>query len=383
VRILFWTFLALLLWCYLGYPIAILFQARFWSRPLRCRKLDHQPTVTVVIAVRNEYATISRRLQNLIAQSYPADRLKVVVVCNGSTDNTEAIAREFAARYSLIRVLISPADEGKAGALNRAVACCDTDIIVFADARQTFSVDAIARLVEPFSDPTVGGVTGRLVVQRASLTSVEGVRLYWGLESRLRDAESRTGSVVGATGAIYGVRRALVEEIPPNLILDDVYLPMRIAMQGHRIVMACAAIAVDEPSNNQRAEFARKRRTMVGNIQLLRAAPALLSPIHNPLFVRYFSHKLLRLLTPVCSVVLLLASGSLREPLYAAFFVAELTAFFAGVMGLRYRISVLSLPAAFVLMHAAIVAALWHWRDDASTVWVQPTPSATVPPAAR
>jgi cellulose synthase/poly-beta-1,6-N-acetylglucosamine synthase-like glycosyltransferase len=293
------------------------------------------------------------------------------------------MARDFAERHHHIRVLNSAAERGKAGALNLAVAHSEAEIIVFTDARQTFTPDAISRLMEPFSDPNVGVVTGRLVVRRANLASVEGMRFYWGLETRLREAESKTGSVVGATGAIYAVRRSLVGEIPPNLILDDVYLPLRIAMQGYRIVMAPAAVALDEPATNQRAEYARKRRTMVGNIQLLRETPTLLSPVHNPLFLRYVSHKLLRLLTPVCCLGLLIASASLQGVLYRVFFATELLAFFAGAVGLRYRISALSLPAAFVLMHAAILAAFWRWRDDASTVWAQHTPSAVLLPVTR
>src|SRR5205823_326631 len=110
-----------------------------------------------------------------------------------------------------------------------------------------------------------------------------------------------------------------------------------------------SAVAIDEPASNQHAEYARKRRTTVGNIQLLRQTPTLLSPFHNPLFVRYVSHKLLRLLTPLCCLALLIASASLREPFYRAFFAGELFAFLAGGVGLRYRIPMLSFPAAFVL----------------------------------
>jgi cellulose synthase/poly-beta-1,6-N-acetylglucosamine synthase-like glycosyltransferase len=332
--------------------------------------------------MRNECAFVERRLLDLLAQSYAPERLEVVVVCNGSTDDTAAIARGLAERHKRIRVLNSPADCGKAGALNLAVASSDADIVVFADARQTFERDAVARLIEPFSDPAVGAVTGRLIVRRAELTSVEGVRLYWGLETRLREAESKTGSVVGATGAIYAARRALVDEVPPNLILDDVYVPLRIAMRGHRILMAPTAVAFDEPARNQRAEFARKRRTMVGNIQLLRTMPSLLLPIRNPLFARFVSHKLLRLLTPLCCFGLLIASASLHAPIYRTFFAAELLGFLAGAVGLRYRIPALSFPAAFVLMHAAILAAFWRWRSDASSVWAQHGRSTALPPVA-
>jgi cellulose synthase/poly-beta-1,6-N-acetylglucosamine synthase-like glycosyltransferase len=204
VHYVFWTLLAAVAWCYAGYPLFIAAQARLRPRPLRPATDAVSPRVTVVLAVRNERLALRRRVENLLAQRYPAERLDVIVACNGAVDGTEALARELAAADPRVRVLLSPAALGKAGALNAAVAAATADVVVFADARQRFAPDAVARLVEPFGDPGVGAVTGRLLVERADQASVEGVRLYWGLESRLRDAESRSGSVVGATGAICG-----------------------------------------------------------------------------------------------------------------------------------------------------------------------------------
>jgi poly-beta-1,6-N-acetyl-D-glucosamine synthase len=375
VEILFWSLVALVAWCYAGYPLFILALARV--RPCRLlpsQAASAQPAVTVVVAVRNGRATLARRVGNLLEQLYPADRIEVILACNGSQDGTEAVAHELARRDPRVRVVVSPAEGGKSGAINLAIAEARTELIIFADARQTFAHDAIAHLVEPFADPAVGAVTGRLLVRRADLASVEGVRMYWGMETRLRDAESRSGSVVGATGAIYAIRRALFPVIPANLILDDVYVPMRIAMSGHRVVMALDAIAFDEPAHDQKAEFARKRRTMVGNIQLVRAVPGILSPRRNPLFFRFLSHKLLRLLSPFCFVSLLIVSAVLAGPFYGLFFLAELTAYILGIIGLFVSLPALAIPSAFVLVHAAIFAAVWRWRDDASRVWA---PAAT------
>jgi cellulose synthase/poly-beta-1,6-N-acetylglucosamine synthase-like glycosyltransferase len=378
VEILFWVLIATVTWCYAGYPLFIFARARLRPRALRPSSVGGwQPTVTAIIAVRNERSVLTRRVGNLLEQLYPADRLNVVIACNGSRDGTEELAHELARRDPRIRVLVSPAERGKAGAINMAVAEATSDVIVFADARQVFAHDAVTHLVAPFADPAVGAVSGRLMVRRADLASVEGVRLYWGMETRLRDAESRSGSVVGATGAIYGVRRALFPAIPASLILDDVYVPLHIAMTGHRVVMAVDAIAFDEPSSDQKAEFARKRRTMVGNIQLVRAMPGILLPIHNPIFFRYLSHKLLRLLSPFCFVALLAVSAVLAGPFYGSFFAVELAAYVLGIIGLFVSRQALAVPSAFVLVHAAIFAAVWRWRDDASRVWAQPLPHAS------
>ena len=381
VEFLFWTLILVVTWCYAGYPLYIMALARFRPRPIRPSTVDVRPSVTVIVAVRNEKDVLPRRLTNLLAQEYPPERLDVVVVCNGSVDGSEEVARQMARTEPRVRILTSPADRGKAGALNMAAAHTAADVIVFADARQTFAPNAVAQLVEPFLDPGVGAVTGRLEVRRANLASVEGVRLYWGLETRLRDAEGRSGSVIGATGAIYGVRRSLFEEMPPNLILDDVYLPLRIAMRGHRVVMAPRAVAFDVPARDQKAEYARKRRTMVGNIQLLGVIPGLLSPVRNPVFLRFVSHKLLRLLTPFCFVALLGLSAFLPGWPYRMFFAAELGLYLSGFVGLSVSVAALSVPAAFVLMHGAIFAAIWRWNDDAARVWTQPTLSGAIRPA--
>ena len=374
LEILFWLLVAVVAWCYAGYPTFIIALARLRPRPARASTSLWQPVVTVVIAVRNERAHLARRVENILAQDYPADRLGVVIACNGSTDGSEQVARELARTDGRVRVVVSAADEGKAGALNAAVAAAAGDVVVFADARQSFACDAVRQLVQPLADPAVGAVTGRLIVRQSELASVEGVRLYWGMETRLRDAESRSGSVVGATGAIYGVRRALFPQLPANLILDDVYVPLTIAMGGHRVVMAGDAIAYDVPAGDQRAEYARKRRTMVGNLQLLRALPGLLSPTCNPLFARYVSHKLLRLLAPFCFIAMLGISAMLGGPVYRAFFFVQLAAYLLGIVGLLASAPLLSIPAAFVLVHAAVIAAAWRWREDASHVW---TPAAT------
>jgi glycosyltransferase involved in cell wall biosynthesis len=371
LEILFWALVAPVVWCYVGYPLLIVVLARVRPHPTGAEHATSLPTVTVVLAVRNERTRVARRVENILQQHYPADRLDVVVVCNGSADGSEELARDLATADRRVRVLVSPAEQGKAGALNMAVAAADGDVIAFADARQTFAPDAVANLVQPFADPSVGGVTGRLVVNRSDLASVEGVRLYWGLETRLRQAESRTGSVVGATGAIYGIRRRLFPGIPFNLILDDVYVPICIAMSGHRIVMATGAVAYDVPVGDQRLEYARKRRTMVGNLQLVRALPALLSPRRNPLFVRFVSHKLLRVLAPFCFVAMLVVSAALPGAAYRILFAAQLALYAAGAAGLRFSVRAFSLPSAFVLVHAAVFAAVWRWRDDASQIWAQ------------
>jgi poly-beta-1,6-N-acetyl-D-glucosamine synthase len=282
------------------------------------------------------------------------------------------VAAGIAAREPRVRVLSSPAAEGKAGALNRGVAAAAQEIVVFADARQRFAPGAVRALVDAFRDPAVGAASGRLVVGAAAgaVGAVGGVRAYWGLESRLRWAESRTGSVVGVTGAIHAVRRRAFEPLPPGVILDDVLLPMRVARRGLRVVVAPDAVAFDVPAGGAREEYRRKRRTTAGNVQLLRLAPWLLSPRANPLFIRWLSHKLLRLASPVSFAGATAVAAALPGAGYRAFFVAMAALYLYGAAGLAVRLPFSGVPAAFVLMHGAVLAALRRSREDAATLWV-------------
>lgn len=370
----FWLLFGITLWCYFGYPLAMELYARFFPKPLLPQRTDDNPSVSAVVAVRNEAHRLRARIENLLSHSPSSAAMEVIVVCNNCTDNTEEVARQISRDDPRVHVLTSPAEFGKAGAINVGVGYASGTFVVFADARQHFEENALSRLIQPFSDPKVGAVTGRLVITNSNEPAVEGFRRYWGVETALRRAESRTGSVVGATGAIYAIRRELFAPLPTNLILDDVYLPMRIAMAGFRIVMAEDAVATDTPAESKTLEYHRKKRTMVGNIQLIRALPSLLVPWRNPLWFRFVSHKLLRIASPFCFLGMLVLSAFLPGWLYQGFFVAELTLYMLGIAGLASSLSLLAIPSAFLLIHKAIFSALLHSRQDAAGVWVQPVP---------
>lgn len=384
MEILFWLFFGLVAWCFAGYPAWMELRARLadgrdsGSSANRTggssgeEDVDPEselPSVSVVLAVRNEADRIRSRIRNLLEQDYPVDRLETVVVCNGCADGTEEEIWEVARDDRRVRLLGSPATEGKAGALNRGVAAARGDVVVFADARQRFAPDAVRRLVGALARPDVGVVSGRLVVEPSERGSLEGVRRYWGLETRLRMAESATGSVVGATGAIYAMRRELFRALPPGLILDDVYLPLKIAQEGWRVVLEPDAVATDTPAPDQGSEFHRKLRTAVGNLQLLRLMPELLVPWRNPGFGRYVSHKLLRLASPVCLVGMLVLGLWLEGAVYGGIALAQVGVYALGAVGLLVPVPKLDLPAAFLLVHAALVCALFQPYRGAEAVW--------------
>jgi cellulose synthase/poly-beta-1,6-N-acetylglucosamine synthase-like glycosyltransferase len=308
---------ALIAWVVVGYPLAVLTLARYRPGPA-IRRDAVTPAVTVVVAVRNGAAWLGAKLDSLLGQDYPRGQLAILVVSDGSTDETARIAGEYARRDPRIALLEVPRG-GKAAALNASVPRAGGEVVVLTDVRQPLAPDCVREIVRPFADPSVGVVSGELRI-RSAAGSPSVPSTYWRLETSLRHALARVDSTLGATGPIYAIRRALVRSIPPGLILDDMYLPLGAFFDGYRLVTEPRALAWDEEMD-VRTEFRRKVRTLAGNYQLLRYEPRLLIPWRNRMFWHYVSYKIGRLLLPQLLIVLLVASfflpAALRWPFLA------------------------------------------------------------------
>ncbi|HUP41805.1 MAG TPA: glycosyltransferase family 2 protein [Thermoanaerobaculia bacterium] len=325
VEAVFWTSFFVVSYVYVGYPLLVAVWSRCARRPV-C-KGDWQPTVSLVIAAHNERETIVRKLDNCLELDYPADKLEVVVSLDGPTDGTDRVVLERCAGTAgsgrPVRVVRSVRHEGKAAALNRAVAAATGQVLVFCDARQRIEPQAVRELVADLADPSVGAVTGELMLlDDDEREAADGVGLYWRYEKLLRSMESRIHSTVGATGALYAIRRELYQTIPGQAILDDVFVPMAAVLAGKRTVFEPLARALDHVCPPE-LEFRRKVRTLAGNFQLLALMPELLQPWRNPVFVQFLSHKLGRLLAPHFLLLLLLSNLLLRDGFYLLFLVGQ------------------------------------------------------------
>jgi cellulose synthase/poly-beta-1,6-N-acetylglucosamine synthase-like glycosyltransferase len=375
MELAFWTAAGLVLYAYLGYPILIAIIARLWPAPL-VRKEQLTPSLSLLIIVHNEEACLEDKLRNLLALDYPQDKLEILVVSDGSTDGTEAIATAFA--QAGVRLLSFPGPRGKAACLNEAVPRAGGEIVVMTDARQPLARDAVRHLVGYFADPSVGAVSGELHLLAPTGTATGGVALYWRYEKLIRRAESRFDSTVGVTGALYALRKDLFVPLDPRTILDDVALPMEVVLAGRRVLFAPEARAWDRMAESPAHEYQRKVRTLAGNCQLLALRPALLHPLRDRLLWQLLSHKVLRLAVPWCLLVLFLASAQLalagRTAYRLAFAAQALFYLLAAAGGLfarsRSPLRLTLLPYTLALLNLAAVRGLLGFlRGTESAAW--------------
>lgn len=373
--LVFWLAATVVVYAYAGYPALIAAAARLRPAP-PVRKADITPEVTLLLVVRDEEAHLEEKLRNAAGLDYPRERLEVLVVSDGSTDRTEAIAAGFAGAG--VELLALPEPRGKAAALNEAVPRARGEILVFTDARQPLAPDAVRRLVAYFADLTVGAVSGELHLLAPSGAPAEGLGLYWRYEKLVRRAESRFDSTVGVTGALYALRKELFVPLDPRTILDDVAIPMEVVLAGSRVLFAPEARAWDRIAESPAREYRRKVRTLAGNFQLASLRPALLDPRRNRLFWQLLSHKLSRLAVPWCLLALFAASAGLSlgdRPLYRAALAGQalfyLLALVGGLRARRQRpLRLTSIPYAFTLLNLAAVRGLLGFlRGSETAAW--------------
>jgi len=412
----FWLSLSAIIYTYVGYPLWLWLRRLWRDRPVR--SVPALPSISIVMAVHNEAQVLPRKLLNLSEIDYPPDRFEMIVVSDGSTDGTNQVlagvgaplvgAKSVAALFSSgisgaatrsaftsapecppqaghpqgvplqsgrLRALTLPQHQGKASALNCGIHAAKGEIVVLTDARQLIEPSAVRHLVANFADPAVGCVSGELILGEPQKgPSVNGVGVYWSMEKKIRQLESATGSVVGATGALYAIRRELAVPLPPGTILDDVYLPLHVVRQGRRVIFEPRARAYDTLVTGEQ-EFRRKVRTLLGNYQLLHLAPWLLTRA-NPVRFEFVCHKLLRLVVPFALASALVSSLLLKGVFFRLAFVLQLLfyglatlAVFPARFGPVSRLANLSL--AFVLLNTAAAVAFAYLVTGKKEVWVR------------
>lgn len=337
------------------------------------------PTCTLVIAAYNEEYFIKDKIANSLLLNYPAGKLKIIFITDGSSDNTPAII----ANHPQIQLLHQPQRAGKIAAVHRAMDFVNTDAVVFTDANTFLNKDALIKICRHYIDPTVGAVAGekRVHFDENADASAAGEGFYWKYESALKKWDSELYSVVGAAGELFSVRRSLYQAVESDTVLDDFMISMLIAEKGYRIVYEPEAYATETASENVSEELKRKIRIAAGGIQSILRLKSLFNPFPYPILsFQYISHRVLRwTVTPFLLILSFALNLALAfEPdsqgwklLLFAQVLFYLLAFLGYVMEKKQlRIKILFIPYYFCVMNYAVLAGiLRYFTTTQSAVW--------------
>jgi cellulose synthase/poly-beta-1,6-N-acetylglucosamine synthase-like glycosyltransferase len=360
MAVLFWAAAAVVVYTYVVYPAAVYLAARTRAEP--APDASFRPTVSIVLSLYNEEANVTAKLESLRALDYPPALVQVLIGSDGSTDRTNELLREQSA-LAPMTVVCSDQRAGKPAMLNTLVPMATGDLLIFTDARQRLERGAVRELAKHFSEPTIGSVSGELLFEDVS-GKPAGVGLYWEYEKFIRRSESRLSSMLGATGALYAIRRQLFTPVPAGLVLDDVFIPLKVVEKGYRAIFEPAARIYDRVAANARAEFARKSRTLAGNFQLIRHFPWAVNPLGGLVAWQFFSHKVLRLFVPYFLLALFCANLFLLDSrFYAATFAAQAVFYLCAIAGAftTRPVRAFDVPHMFCVMNWAAVVGLYRF----------------------
>ena len=304
MTVLFWLSAGLLVYHYAGYPLLLALLAAL-RKEKNYPPLGELPPLTLLISVYNEEDVIRQRLENCRALDYPKEKLRVLVVSDGSGDGTHGIVEEY--RDFGIELEVVPGRVGKTGALNQVIPALDTDLVVFTDANSMLCPDALRLLVRPFADPRVGAVCGEL--ELAGDAGAEGA--YWRYEKAIKQWESRVSTLTVANGALYALRKNLHRPMNPQAA-NDFQHPLQVALQGYITVYEPRAIARESGGGSEAVEAQRRVRIIARGWKGLGSHLAVLNPFKAGFFTfQFVSRKLLRWLGPVFMAAALAANLAL------------------------------------------------------------------------
>lgn len=379
---IFWISIAVVFYAFFGYGILLYFLVKLRTIIMGKRKIPDNggnwPGVTLIVAAYNEQDFIVEKIKNTLELNYPADKLTLIFVTDGSQDATPGII----AQYPQIKLMHKPERAGKIAAVHRAMKEVQSDVVVYTDANTFLNKEALHNICRHYADATVGAVSGekRVSIEEVS-DATAGEGFYWKYESKLKTWDSELYSVVGAAGELFSVRTALYEDVPGDTILDDFMISMLIAQKGFRIVYEPMAYATEGGSESVKEELKRKIRIAAGGIQSILRLKPLLNPLNNfVLSFQYISHRVLRwTVTPflmILALILNLAITILHPAiLYNVLLVCQLLFYGSALAGWlleqrQIKIKILFIPYYFCMMNYAVVAGIRRYiKGSQSAAW--------------
>jgi len=396
MKIIFFISLILIVYTYFIYPILIYLLSQLYKKPVRGKYI--YPALSIIISAYNEERNIENKLKSLLEIDYPRERFEILIGSDGSIDKTDEIVKRFTAEKKgqspladkpiamAGTVPVFPAEkkrikffrqetrQGKPNMLNLLAKEAKGEILVFTDARQRLDRDALKELVKHFSDEKVGSVSSALFYENENGNNKTGVGIgmYWKYEKFIRKSESRMGSMLGATGALYAIRKELFPQLPNDLLLDDVYIPMKIVERGYRAIFDKKAKVYDKVFANPKEEFLRRVRTLAGNYQLFFYLGSLFNPLKGKISWQFFSHKFLRLMVPFLLIALLVSNVMVIKIgtvpfgdspyFYWIFLLLQIIFYVFALLGvlLKNKNKAFDIPRMFCLMNSAAVVGLYR-----------------------
>ena len=375
---LFWLFLAVVLYTYAGYAVLVGLWGALARRGRPAPSTTFEPEVTLVVPAYNEAAILAEKVRNCQALDYPADKLRLLFITDGSTDDSGAVLADFPA----VQHLHSPERAGKSMAENRAIRYVTTPYVVFTDCNTTLNPAAVRNLVRHYADATVGAVSGEKRVQNDGSASGAGEGMYWKYESFLKRCDSDIYSLMGAAGELVSFRTSLFKPLEADTILDDFVQSMRIVDAGYRVIYEPEAYAMEPPSFSLKDEMERKVRICAGGWQAMSRLLPLLNPLRQPVVaLLYVSHRVLRWsLTPLLLALLLPLNAALALAyggIYTLLLAGQVLFYGAAALG-WWRASrgqaagPLLVPLYFTMMNVAVfLGANRFFRNRQPAAWAK------------
>ena len=373
-ELIFWLSAAALCYTYAGYPLLLVLISSL--RPRLVRRAEFTPSVTVIITAYNEERTLAAKLEDTLALDYPQDSLEIIVASDCSSDRTDEIARGFAVRG--VRLHRQPERLGKTAAQNAAVEQASAEIIVFSDATTFYRRDVLHAMMPNFADQAVGCVAGRLVYVDPEGSGVGlGARSYWDYETFLKRHESRAGSLIGASGCLYAVRRSAYVPLYYEACSDFI-IATKMVEQGLRAVYEPEAFCTEQTNRGTNKELEMRVRVITQTFTDLWRHRAMLNPLRSGFYaLQLLSHKVARYLVPFFLIAILFASALLAPGSFLYFIVvlAQLACYlgaFAGwvLEGAGLRLRLLAFPQYFVLANVASLIACYKFlRGERYARW--------------
>ena len=362
-EIILYISIFLIFYVYLGYPLLL----AIWSSLKRKANYssDHNklPKISMLISAYNEEDVISDKLENIKEMNYPAHLLEVFIGSDCSDDMTNKLIIE--SNISNLRLVAFEERRGKPAVLNDLAKMADGDILVFSDANSMFEPDALLKLIEPFSDSTIGGVVGNLSFDMSNIKNSGGLgeTLYFKYENIVKRLESDIYSTIVANGAVYVIRKELYTNIPvTRLVADDMFIPLSIIQKGFRMFFRRDVYVSESPSLSVTEEYQKKVRTVASGMEVIKQFHSLLHPKFGFISFALWSHKILRWMVPFILVSVFVSNLLLinQSPQFQRWLIYQLSFYFSMILGgflekQNIKIMPLQLAYYFIIVNIAIV----------------------------